>query len=148
MSRVGAVLAALGITAAVSLGASPAKAADAVTVYRSPSCGCCEDWVEHLRANGFTVVVKNVEDVAQAKRRFSVPAQLQSCHTAIVDGYAVEGHVPASDIRRLLAERPRATGLAVPGMPIGSPGMEQGNQREPYSTILFGPGGQSVYARH
>ena len=112
MSRVGAVLAALGITAAVSLGASPAKAADAVTVYRSPSCGCCEDWVEHLRANGFTVVVKNVEDMAQAKRRFSVPAQLQSCHTAIVDGYAVEGHVPASDIRRLLAERPRATGLA------------------------------------
>jgi hypothetical protein len=147
MTRAKAIVAALAITAAVSLRGIPAEAAD-VTVYRSPTCGCCEDWAEHLRANGFTVVVKDVEDMGEVKRRFSVPAPLQSCHTAMVDGYAVEGHVPASDIRRLLAERPKATGLAVPGMPIGSPGMEQGSQREPYSTILFGPADQSVYARH
>lgn len=148
MSRAKIIPATLGIIAAAWLSASAARAADAVTVYRSPSCGCCEDWVEHLQANGFTVVVKDVEDMDAVKRRFSVPAPLQSCHTAMVDGYAVEGHVPASDIRRLLAERPKATGLAVPGMPIGSPGMEQGSQREPYSTILFGPAGQSIYARH
>ncbi len=147
MTRAKAILATLAITAAVCLRSIPAQAAD-LTVYRSPTCGCCEHWVDHLRTNGFTVDVKDAEDLDAVKRRFSVPAPLQSCHTAIVDGYAVEGHVPASDIRRLLAERPRATGLAVPGMPIGSPGMEQGGQREPYSTILFGPSGQSIYARH
>jgi hypothetical protein len=94
------------------------------------------------------MVVKDIEDLDAVKKRLGVPSSLQSCHTATVEGYVIEGHVPASDIRRLLTERPEATGLAVPGMPIGSPGMEQGDWREPYATILFTPIGQSIYARH
>ena len=147
MTRIKAILAAIGIAAAISLQGVSAEASN-VNVYKSPTCGCCGAWIDHLRAHGFTVIVKDVEDLDSVKQRLGVPALLHSCHTATVDGYAVEGHVPASDIRRLLAERPGATGLAVPGMPIGSPGMEQNDRREPYSTILFGPAGQSIYARH
>jgi hypothetical protein len=147
MNKMKPVLAAIGIAAAMLLQGVSAEASD-VTVYKSPSCGCCGAWVTHLRANGFSVAVEDVEDLAAVKQRLGVPAPLQSCHTATVDGYVVEGHVPAVDIRRLLTERPGATGLAVPGMPIGSPGMEQADRREPYVTTLFGPDGQSIYARH
>ena len=147
MNRMKPVLAAIGIAAVMSLPAASAEASD-VYVYKSPSCGCCGAWTTHLRANGFNVTVEDVEDLGVVKQRLGVPPSLQSCHTATVEGYAIEGHVPASDIHRLLTERPVATGLAVPGMPIGSPGMEQGDRREPYATTLFGPDGQSTYARH
>jgi len=125
-----------------------ASASDAVVVYKTPRCGCCVDWVAHLRANGFSVTVEEMQDLSPIKARFGVPADLESCHTAIVDGYVVEGHVPASDVRRLLAEKPAARGIAVPGMPVGSPGMERGDEREPYQVIQFGDQGRAVFATH
>jgi hypothetical protein len=119
-----------------------------VTVHMSPYCGCCGDWVKHLEADGFRVERRMVNDVSMARKQHGVPTALASCHTAMVDGYVVEGHVPASDIRRLLAERPRAVGLSAPGMPAGSPGME-GAGAEPYETVLFrADGSADVFARH
>ncbi len=120
-----------------------------VTVYKSPTCGCCNKWIEHLRANGFTVKMQDVVDVLPYKKANGVPLELGSCHTAKVDGYAIEGHVPASDIRRLLKERPKVLGLAVPGMPAGSPGMEQGSHKDRYEVLTFDQAGKTgVYARH
>jgi hypothetical protein len=118
----------------------------------SPTCGCCGEWVKHLRANGFAVEAKYVDDIVAVKRAQGVPEALWSCHTALVGGYAIEGHVPAADIVRLLGERPRvngapARGLAVPGMPAGAPGMEQGAPQS-YATIAFGPDGSRIFARH
>ena len=104
--------------AAVNL---PASAADAVDVYKSPYCGCCGKWVEHLRQAGFDVRTHDVNDVPAARQRLGMPEHLGSCHTAKVAGYVVEGHVPAADIQRLLKEKPKAIGLAVPSMPPGSP---------------------------
>ena len=118
-----------------------------VTVYKSPTCGCCGEWVKHMRANGFSVTVREVEDVTPYRRRSMVPDHLASCHTALVGGYAIEGHVPAGDIRRLLRDRPHVIGLSVPGMVDGSPGMEQG-QPQPYATIAFDERGERVFARH
>jgi hypothetical protein len=116
---------------------------------KSPSCGCCNDWVAHLRRAGFRVRITDVADVTPTARRLGVPDDLRSCHTASVGGYAIEGHVPAADIRRLLAQRPAAAGLAVPGMPMGSPGMEHGAMRQPYQVILFTRAGRrTVFARH
>lgn len=123
---------------------TPGIAAD-ITVYRSPSCGCCGAWVDHLRENGFSVTVREQDDLDPVKALLGVPGALQACHTATVGGYVVEGHVPARDIRRLLAEQPRGIGLAVPGMPAGSPGMEQGGEVEPYEVLLFGAGGVQVF---
>jgi len=94
-----------------------------VEVWKDPNCGCCQSWVDHLEANGFKVDVRNVGNTA-ARKRLGMPEKLGSCHTAKVNGYVLEGHVPAADIRKLLADRPIALGLAVPGMPIGSPGMD------------------------
>ncbi len=108
-----------------------------MTVFKTPTCGCCGKWIEHLRANGFRVVVKEVSNTSESRRQYGVPDKLQSCHTAIVEGYSIEGHVPAADIQTLLKTRPKAKGLAVPGMPIGAPGMEQGARRNPYSVLLF-----------
>ena len=128
-----------------------AQAATAATieVVKSPYCGCCTHWVEYLRAEGFDVRVVEAEDVTPTARRLGVPDDLRSCHTASIEGYAIEGHVPAADIRRLLAERPDAAGIAVPGMPIGSPGMEQGDRRQPYATMLFTrEGRRSLWAQH
>jgi hypothetical protein len=122
-----------------------------VAVAKSPTCGCCGAWVDHMRAAGFEVEARDVsdEDLAALKRRLGLAPEHASCHTAEVDGYVVEGHVPAEDVRRLLAERPDALGLAVPGMPVGSPGMEMGNTREPYDTLLIGANGEArVFARH
>ncbi len=120
-----------------------------MTVYKSPTCGCCGAWVEHMREAGFTVKVVEEANVAPRKQALGVPARLGSCHTAIVDGYVIEGHVPAEDVRALLAERPAAKGLAVPGMPIGSPGMEVGDRRDPYQVLLFTETGSStVFATH
>ncbi|MBC8445162.1 MAG: DUF411 domain-containing protein [Rhodospirillaceae bacterium] len=128
-------------------GATVALAAD-ITVYKSPTCGCCAGWVDHMKENGFSVAVKEREDLSPIKSHYGVPENLESCHTAEVEGYTIEGHVPASDVLRLLAERPKARGLAVPGMPIGSPGMEMGNEKEPYPVVIFGEDGQFIYARH
>jgi len=126
---------------------SPALAAD-IVVYKSPSCGCCSKWVDHLRANGHAVQTRLMEDLDLIKKMAAVPERLQSCHTAMVDGYVIEGHVPARDVARLLSERPKAKGLAVPGMPTGSPGME-GGAPEPYDVMLFQPDGRaSVYSRY
>jgi hypothetical protein len=108
-----------------------------IDVFKTRTCGCCAKWVEHLRANGFTANVTDVPSTAEYRRKFGVPEKLQSCHTALVSGYAIEGHVPAADIHRLLKQRSKLKGLAVPAMPIGSPGMEQGDRRDPYSVLSF-----------
>lgn len=125
-----------------------AEAAGEMVVYRSPACGCCTAWVEHMREAGFQVRVEDRTNLAPVKAEMGVPADLSSCHTARVGGYVIEGHVPASDVRRLLAEEPDVKGLAVPGMPVGSPGME-GPNPERYSVVAFGgEGGREVFARH
>ena len=106
---------------------APAKAAPAktaVAVYKTPTCGCCGKWVEHMQANGFATTVTDLPDLAETKAKHGVPVSLQSCHTSVVGGYVIEGHVPAEDIRRLLREKPAILGLAAPGMPAGSPGMD------------------------
>lgn len=138
----------LGLIAAAFGGvAYPVLAAEPVIkVHKDPDCGCCSGWVQHLHDAGFTLEVDDASDLASVKRRLGVPPELEACHTAEVDRYILEGHVPAPAVRRLLADRPRALGLAVPGMPIGSPGME-GEQRQPYSVVLFGPTGQTTFMR-
>jgi hypothetical protein len=126
----------------------PAKAA-AINIYKSPSCGCCGAWVSNLRMSGLNAVVHDMDDVTPIAIKAGVPPELRSCHTAIVGGYFVEGHVPPTDIRRLLRERPKARGIAVPGMPIGSPGMEQGDLRQPYQTLLVDRQARvTLFARH
>ena len=138
---------ALLIIAAASLPSS-ATAADRplVTVHKDPSCGCCSGWAEHLRKAEFPVKTIDTAGLSAVKERLGVPRELYACHTAEVAGYAIEGHVPAVALIRLLAEKPDAIGLAVPGMPIGSPGME-GGEPETYDVILFGKSGQRVYMR-
>jgi hypothetical protein len=131
--------------------ALPAAAArlPVVDVYKSPSCGCCKDWIRHLEANGFKVRAHDTDDVVGHKYRLGVPPGYGACHTAEVGGYLIEGHVPAREIKRLLKDRPKARGLTVPGMPIGSPGMEQGARRDPYEVLLVLPdGGTRTYARY
>ena len=138
-----------GLPLLVLAGRAEAQAAPVIHVVKTPTCGCCTAWVDHLRRAGFRVTVAHVNDLAPTARRLGVPDDLRSCHTGSVGGYAIEGHVPAADIRRLLRERPAAAGIAVPGMPMGSPGMEHGNHRERYNTILFTRAGRrSVFARH
>jgi hypothetical protein len=119
-----------------------AAALPEVVVYKSPACGCCGSWVDHMKANGFTVKVVEQNDVTPVKQRLGVPAHLASCHTALIGGYVVEGHVPASAVKRMLKEKPSAVGVSVPGMPIGSPGME-GPNPEPFSTQLFDERGRA-----
>ena len=134
------------LTAAAALTPSlMAQTRPAVEVWKDPDCGCCKDWVSHLEANGFQVSVHDSGN-AQARTRLGVPDKLGSCHTAQVSGYALEGHVPARDIKRLLKERPKAVGLAVPGMPVGSPGMdgpEYKGRKDPYDVLLIQANGSS-----
>ena len=122
----------------------------AMTVYKTPTCGCCTAWVDHMKAAGFRVDVRDTLDLAPVKLDLGVPAGLGSCHTARVGDYVVEGHVPAADVKRLLDERPEGVaGIAVPGMPTGSPGMEvPGQPAQPYDVVAFGTGGQHVFASH
>jgi hypothetical protein len=118
-------------------------------VYKTSTCGCCGNWVEHLKANGFEIDVREVNDIITEGRRLGVPDNLRSCHTGSIGGYAIEGHVPAADVKRLLAEKPDAKGLAVPGMPVGSPGMENGSYVERYSVLLFNADGTNeVYSTY
>ena len=120
-------------------------AGESVTVYKIATCGCCKMWVEHLKANGFQVTAQDVPSTAPYRQKYGVPDSLQSCHTAVVGGYVIEGHVPAAEIKRILREHPTAKGLAVPGMPLGSPGMEA-SRSDTYSVVLVGPSGKvSVY---
>ena len=124
-------------------------AAVEVTVFKDPNCGCCKEWVNHLRAHAFTVTSKDTSDVRSVKLTARVPDRLHSCHTAFVNGYVVEGHVPAEDIQRLLKEKPKIAGIAVAGMPAGSPGMEVGSRKDPYDVVAFKrDGATSVYAKH
>lgn len=121
-----------------------------VTVYKSAFCGCCSEWNEYLQETGFTVLVEEVDNLGEIKEEYKVPSELQSCHTAIVDGYVIEGHVPAGEIERLLSERPDIIGIAVPGMPPGSPGMEtEGVEDVPYDVIAFDASGSAeVFASY
>lgn len=120
-----------------------------ITVFKDPGCGCCKSWVDHLRKHGFDVAVRDTSDVTGAKRTGRVPEQLHSCHTAFVNGYVVEGHVPAADIQRMLSEKPKIAGIAVPGMPVGSPGMEMGGRVDAYDVVAFNRDGSTrVFARH
>ncbi|UWQ75160.1 DUF411 domain-containing protein [Leisingera sp. M658] len=139
--------------AALPLTALPgfAIAAETIRIMKSPSCGCCTAWADHLAAAGFTTEVRNVadENLWAMKERLGVTGDLASCHTAMAGPYVIEGHVPASDIQRLLAEQPAALGLTVPGMPIGSPGMEMDGEREAFDTLLIlGDGTTEVFASH
>jgi hypothetical protein len=121
-----------------------------VEVFKSPTCGCCSQWVEHMRASGFTVRTTDLNDLSEIKKARGVPDQVQSCHTAVVNGYVVEGHVPATDVHRMLREKPAIAGIAVGGMPIGSPGMEfPGAKAQPYDVMSFDKNGATrVYAKH
>jgi hypothetical protein len=133
----------------VPMVAKPAAPLPAVQVFKSPTCGCCGAWVDHLRSAGFAVQVTNVDDTTAARKRLGLPDTFGSCHTATVGGYVVEGHVPAAEIKRLLAARPAAIGLAVPGMPVGSPGMEVGPRQDAYDVFLVDKGGRgTVFASY
>ncbi len=124
---------------AMALIAIPALAANTlppVEVFKNPSCGCCGAWVDHLKAAGFNVKVTMVDDTSVARKKHGLPDKFGSCHTAVVAGYVVEGHVPAADVKKLLAMKPQAIGIAVPGMPVGSPGMEMGSRKDPYQVLL------------
>lgn len=120
-----------------------------ITVHKTPTCGCCNAWIDHLRANGFEVEAVDVQSTTPVASRLGVPDNMRSCHTGEIAGYAIEGHIPAQDIKRLLEERPDIVGLAVPGMPIGSPGMEMGDRKDSYEVhAIQRDGSTSVFARH
>jgi hypothetical protein len=143
----GAAIASLGV--GQLLGQAAGGPTD-ITVYKSASCGCCTKWVDHLRASGFAPAVHDEEDMDAIKDEMGVPKGVRSCHTALVDRYLIEGHVPAADLRRLLKERPAVAGLAVPGMPKSTPGMAMpGDTPEPYQVLAFARDGKTtLYATH
>ena len=136
------------VVTAYPVGAEPGSSAlPTVKVYKDPNCGCCNAWVDHLRENGFTVETMDMADLSLLKQKYAIGEQLQSCHTAVVGDYAIEGHVPADLIQKLLKEKPAIAGLAVPGMPQGSPGME-GATKERYDVLTFARAGKTtVYAQ-
>lgn len=135
------------LAGALGLPLAASAALPAIDVYKSAQCGCCSEWVKHLKANGFTVNAVNVENPSDYRQKAGIPSQLGSCHTGMVGGYGIEGHVPAADIKRLLAEKPKARGLAVPAMPLGSPGME-GPRKDPYDVLLVGTNGSFTVYKH
>ncbi len=139
-------LAVSAAVAAAPLGFARADDLPVIQVFKSPTCGCCSMWVDHLADSGFRVDAKDVADLDAMKRMAGVPGHLQACHTALVDGYIIEGHIPATAIKRLLARRPAIRGLAVPGMPAGSPGMPS-PMPEPYDVIAFSDAGESNFMR-
>lgn len=130
-----------------SLFGDQSQAAEVVTVYKTPTCGCCHKWVEHLEANGFEVETHDLDDLTGIKNVHQIPTGVRSCHTALVGGYAVEGHVPAEYVKRLLAEKPDIVGIGVPGMPAGSPGME-GPHSESYDVLAFNNKGRTAVWGH
>ncbi|MEF7612347.1 DUF411 domain-containing protein [Aquincola sp. MAHUQ-54] len=139
------------IAAGAAAAALPALAANKlplVEVFKNPTCGCCGAWVQHLEQAGFPVKVVEVDDTTVTRKRYGLPDKFGSCHTGIVNGYVVEGHVPATEIKRLLAAKPTAIGLAVPGMPVGSPGMEYGDRKDPYDVYLIDKSGRETVFAH
>jgi len=142
-----------GLLMLVLTAAAPAHEATfskepAITVYRDPNCGCCTKWIEHLIKHGFLVTDRKSDEMSEVKRGLGVPEKLESCHTGVVNGYVIEGHVPAADIQRLLKEKTKVAGLAVPGMPMGSPGME-GPRTDRYDVVSFDKAGNTkVFAKH
>lgn len=142
-------LAALGSMSLAGLKAgAQGAAAPTVAVFKDPNCGCCRAWADHVRSAGFPVEIVETANLDAVKARLKVPASLAACHSATIGGYVIEGHVPATAIQRLLREKPDAIGLAVRGMPVGSPGMElAGSAPDTYDVVLFGPGGQARFAR-
>lgn len=142
------LLAVAGFFVFVSPEASEAKTV--MVVYKDPNCGCCANWIDHIRAAGIEVEVRDTRDMNQVKMQQGVSRDLSSCHTALIDGYVIEGHVPAEDVLRMLQERPEIKGLAVPGMPIGSPGMEQGSPADyqAYDVVAFDGAGNLSRYRH
>ena len=143
------VLAGAAMTTVLPRAGGAAPKPTSITVYKDPSCGCCKKWVEHLRANGFVPEVHDRSDMDALKDSLGVPAALRSCHTGVVGKYVIEGHVPAADVKQLLATMPAKTvGIAAPGMPAGSPGMEAAG-KEPYATVLVRADGTTgIFARH
>lgn len=120
-----------------------------MTVYKTATCGCCGKWVDHMKAAGFNVTVNNVPSTAPYRQKYGVPERMMSCHTAVVNDYAIEGHVPALDVAKLLKSKSKVRGIAVPGMPVGSPGMEQGGRQDAYSVFSFDDKGEaSIVARY
>lgn len=137
----GVAMVVLGLWTVSAFSKSPSSVT-IITVYKTPTCGCCTKWVNHLREQGFQVTAYDISDLTPIKKKYGIPNALTACHTAIVDGYVVEGHVPADVILRLLKERPKVVGITVPGMPMGSPGME-GSYSEPYDVLTFDQDGKT-----
>lgn len=137
----------LAVAALIALPMLASAATQAVEVYKNASCGCCEEWVKHLRANGFKVNAHNVANPSDTREKMAMPDRLGSCHTAVIGGYVIEGHVPSAEIKRLLAEKAKAKGLAVPAMPVGSPGM-QGPTRMAYDVLLVRNDGSTTVYKH
>lgn len=148
MKRRNMLSAAAAVVVAVAWPGHAAEALPLVEVYKSPTCGCCGAWVDHIKAAGFPVKVHLVDDTAAVRKRHGLPARFGSCHTALVGGYVVEGHVPAAEVKRLLSQKPAAIGLAVPGMPAGSPGMEAGDRKDPYDVFLVDRNGRETVFAH
>ena len=149
MKQVKTFLAAVFLASSMSVQAEEAVADKEMTVYRSPTCGCCGKWIDHVKQNHF--VVKDIvsDDMQAIKKKLGVPEQLASCHTAVVDGYVIEGHVPAADIEKLLQTKPKVTAISAPGMPMGSPGMEMGSRQDDYAVVSFDDAGNvQVFAEH
>ena len=141
-------LSAVAVAQSVLIRHAAAQAGTPIEVYKNPSCGCCRGWVKHMEANGFKAKLTDTSDMATIKKQHGVDAKLQSCHTAVVAGYVVEGHVPASDVRRLLKEKPKVVGLTIPGMPQSAPGMD-GKPFQPYEVLSFDATGKTaVFAKH
>jgi hypothetical protein len=136
-------------TAAAGAQALAASSLPQVEVYKNPDCGCCSGWVEHMKAAGFRVKVHETPDTSAVRKRHGIPDHFGSCHTGVVGGYALEGHVPAEEVKRLLAQKPKAAGLSVPGMPVGSPGMEMGSRKDSFQVLLIDKAGRSsVFANY
>jgi hypothetical protein len=136
------------LVSTLSLHLAASAAEPIVEIYKSEYCGCCSEWVKHMESNGFKVITKNVANPSDYRQKLGIPQELGSCHTGFVQGYALEGHVPAVDIKRLLAEKPKAKGLAVPSMPMGSPGMD-GTRKDPFDVMLVHADGRySVYKHY
>lgn len=139
----------LGAVAVAALPAAASTPLPTVEVFKSPYCGCCGAWVDHMKAAGFPVKVTLVNDTTATRKRLGLPDRFGSCHTAVVSGYVVEGHVPAHEVKRMLTAKPVAIGLAVPSMPAGSPGMETGSRKDPYSVFLVDKSGrETVFASY
>ena len=142
------IIAGLALAGTLTAAARPTAQGPSMTVYKTPTCGCCAKWVDHMKAAGFDVKVQDMDDLTEIKQASGVPVRLRSCHTAVVGNYVVEGHVPADVVKKLLSEKPKTTGIAVPGMPVGSPGMEMGSEKAPYEVVTFDKTGKTtVFAK-